>query len=491
MRRLEKSGALVWVLLIGLCGLAACSDSAGSGEAGSVEVTGPVPNGERPNAFGAPVLDVNQFGYLEEEFFFEGNAIAYAPVRGADLGVDGRWSVEPSRSAPFKTRMLVLRPTSEAQFSGTVWVSWLNVTAGFEIVDVQSGYLRDGDALVYVSAQKVGLDGFPSAEANGLRAWDPVRYGSLHHPGDDFSYDIFTKAARLVGPRRGDLAVDPMGGLDVARVFASGISQSAFRLVSYVNGVQPLEKAFDAVLLVVSFGWSTRFETPPSDDADVDTSILGSTRIRDDLEIPVLLLTTETEAKSLHPVRQPDSDRFRTWEVAGAAHASAVGGIPQDTVQVFLRDGLQLPSGGGGGIQVPGNPNKVRWLPVMYSAREHLASWAQSGEDPPSFPLIDFAGDPPAIQRDEYGNARGGIRMPELEVPVATYGAGAVGGNLFGSTTPFPPDRLRDLYQSRAAYLGAYGEAVDRGVAASYFLERDADDIKAVAADDAAALFDE
>jgi hypothetical protein len=281
-----------------------------------------------------------------------------------------------------------------------------------------------------------------------------------------------------------------MGGLAVERVIASGISQSDFRLVSYVNGVQPLTDAFDAVLLAVTFGWVARFETPS--DGDVDTSILGSTRIRDDLGIPVLLLTTETEADSLYPVRQPDSDTFRTWEVAGAAHASAVGGIPADLVQVFLRDGLLLPPGG---FELPGGGqlNKVRWLPVMYAARKHLDGWAASGELPPSFPLIDFAGDPPSIQRDRYGNALGGIRMPELEVPVATY-SGLIPGvprtaALFGSTTPFPPELLRELYPSREAYLAAYGEAVDRAVAAGYFLARDANDVKNLAATDASGLF--
>jgi hypothetical protein len=241
MRRYGRSAALAAAVILGLSALAGCGDrGSGAGQGSLAEVTGPIANGTRPNAFGAPVLDVEQSGYVVEEFFFAGEASAYAPEAGTELGADGFFRVAPTRTAPFKTRMLVLRPRDAARFSGTVWLSWMNVTAGFEVVDLQPGYLLDGDALVYVSAQKVGLDGVPGAEANGLRLWDPVRYGSLTHPGDDFSYDVFTHAARLVGPRRGDLATDPMGGLAVERVIASGISQSDFRLVSYVNGVQPL-----------------------------------------------------------------------------------------------------------------------------------------------------------------------------------------------------------------------------------------------------------
>jgi hypothetical protein len=47
-------------------------------------------------------------------------------------------------------------------------------------------------------------------------------------------------------------------------------------------------------------------------------------RLRDDLDVPVLVLQTETDVLGhldYLPARQPDSDLFRTWEVAGTAHA--------------------------------------------------------------------------------------------------------------------------------------------------------------------------
>ena len=459
-------------------------------------VTGPITEGTRPNAFGSPIVDLDGCGYVEEEFFFEGEASAYAPAPGTELGVDGRWQLQPSPTAPFKTRMLVLRPKDSTAFSGNVWLSWLNVSSGFEIVDAPPGNLRGGDALVYVSAQKVGLDGFAGAEANGLRGWDPERYGSLHHPGDDFSYDIYTQAVRSVGPGRDQLTVDPMGGLDVERVFATGASQSAMRLTSYLDGVQPIEQALDGALLLVSFGRAARLETPPGDEGSLQASFLHEVRIRDDLGIPVLHVSTETEAEGLYPVRQPDTDTFRTWEIAGAAHASATGGIPSEVVQVFVRDALQLPqwgeeSSGDSGPQ----PNSLRWLPVSYAARHHLVAWATGGKQPASLPLIEFEDDPPLFCRDEHGNALGGIRMPELEVPFATYRGTVVGagemGSMFGSMESFPPEQLRALYPSRDAYLAAYGNAVDRAVEAGYILGIDADDVTAHATTQADALFSE
>ena len=80
-----------------------------------------------------------------------------------------------------------------------------------------------------------------AASGRGLQALDPERYGDLHHPGDGFSYDIYTQVGRGAAVARRRL--DPLDGLDVERVLAAGESQSAFALTTYVNGVQPLTGA--------------------------------------------------------------------------------------------------------------------------------------------------------------------------------------------------------------------------------------------------------
>jgi hypothetical protein len=55
---------------------------------------------------------------------------------------------------------------------------------------------------------------------------------------------------------------------------------------------------------------------------------------------------------------------------------------------------------------------------------------------------VEFAGDPPAIARDEHGNALGGIRLPHLAVPTATHRGASPAGvpDLSGSSTPFSAD---------------------------------------------------
>ncbi|MCK9928603.1 hypothetical protein MXD62_15720 [Frankia sp. Mgl5] len=516
MRR-RRPGRLAPLLLslaavTALTSVAACADDVGgdtptqtatptvnAARRTGTTVTGPTTNGDRPNPFSLPVFDLASYGYTAQEFILDGNATSYAPAPGTQLGTDGRWTLRPAATAPFRTRILVIRPSEPRKFSGTVWLSWLNVTAGFEIGSFTHESVRDGDATVYVSAQKVGLDGVPGAEGNGLRNWDPHRYGSLTHPGDNFSYDIFTKAALLVGRERGELPIDPMAGFDVKHVFGTGASQSGFRLTSYLNGVQPLSKALDGALLITSFGRAADFQIAAEVDDAAASLTRPPTRIRDDLGIPSILVSTETEAESIHPARQPDSATFRFWEIAGAAHAGGGSDTIGDVVKLFTRDGLTLPAAAlgstSGAVGATAAPNSLNWQPVVSAASTDLVRWASGGAPPPALPRIAFAGNPPRIERDTYGNALGGIRMPELEVPVATY-SGTVPGaslmdSLFGTMSPFPTTRLRTLYPDRQAYLAAYDHAVDEAVTAGYIPARDTPALKATAAANAAELFPE
>ena len=60
-------------------------------------------------------------------------------------------------------------------------------------------HLRDGHAWVNVSAQLVGIEGVEDAPLPlALKIANPERYGSLLHPGDSFSYDMFTQVSAAI-----------------------------------------------------------------------------------------------------------------------------------------------------------------------------------------------------------------------------------------------------------------------------------------------------
>src|SRR5262249_31130147 len=196
--------------------------------------------------------------------------------------VDGRWTAEPMSEQAFRSRLHVVRPDDPATFNGTVIVVWNNVSAGqdkFLFGPAASRLLDDGFALVGVTAQQVGVDGLGAAAGSerteyfgtavewppGLRDVDPERYGDLVHPGDGYYYDIFSQAAALLRVTRpGDF--EPLAGLAVRRLVAMGGSQSANRLATYYNAVQPLASPFDAFLLLVYAGCPSALDptTAPS-----------------------------------------------------------------------------------------------------------------------------------------------------------------------------------------------------------------------------------
>lgn len=452
-------------------------------------ISGPITGGSKGWAFGGPVVDLAALGYQQEEFFVEGEAARYGPVPGTELGWDGRWQVEPVETSPYKTRMVVVRPVDPAAFNGTVIVLWNNVSAGYENFGGGDSpeLFEGGYAYVAVSAQRVGVHGRPD-DPQGLRAWDPERYGSLSIPGDDYSFDIFTQAANLVAPDRPRAGLDPMGGLGVRRLFAQGASQSAARLATYLNAVQPITGRFDALFLVMYFGGGTSLEVGDAVltvlDAALDASQPripeGLHLLRDDLGIPVMVLNTECEATACYGVRQPDTDRLRYWEVAGASHVSLQA--MESSVPRMERDfGFSIQLG-----ETMQSINQVSVAPVVDAALRHLQAWVCAGTPPPVQPRIEFGGDPPQIVRDDNGIACGGIRLPQVEVPLAHNSAiqrtPDIFARLVGSHEAFPVDKVRQLYGSRDGYLTRYEEATHAAEAASVVLPRDVEPLLAEAA---------
>ena len=164
-----------------------------------------------------------------------------------ELGSDGVAKVVDT--ADYRTRILVYRPADAARFNGTVLVEWLNVSGGVDGCPdwtfLHREAMREGYAWVGVSAQSVGVHGGPAimetAGPMNLIEVDPERYGSLSHPGDTFSFDMYAQAGAVARGAEGTVLAD----LAVERVVAIGESQSAFRLTTYVNVVDPVTPVYD------------------------------------------------------------------------------------------------------------------------------------------------------------------------------------------------------------------------------------------------------
>ncbi len=412
-------------------------------------------------------------GYEQQEFVASGTATSYTAE--GELGGDGRWTFTPADSAPYRTRVLVRRPARTADFSGTVVVEWLNVSGGVDAnpdwTSLHEAMIRRGDAWVGVSVQEIGVMGGPVAVAVpgpaasvtglGLRVIDPERYDTLDHPGDGYSFDIYTQVTRAA--RDGAL----LDGTEPDRVLAAGESQSAYALVTYYNGVQPLTEAFDG-FFVHSRGASALPLVGRGESADLAGSIgSDSVIMRTDQAAPVMELQSESDvAGVLSSVdsRQPDSKTFRLWEVAGTAHADRhLMGPLADTLDC--------------GTPINDGPLHV----VAKAAYRGLVRWVEDGIAPPRQPRLVLAdGDTVAVAVDEDGIAVGGVRTPPTDVPAEVL-SGAPGPNpsticlLLGSTRPFSAQQLAARYPDASAYMREYRRALAAAIESGVVLAPDRD----------------
>ena len=431
-------------------------------------ITGPSTGVSSGLPFGRSVVDLAPHGYVEEEYFVDGEATAYVLAPGATLREDGRWDIVPGERAEYRSRLLVRRPADPARCNGTVYVEWQNVSGGLDIdaawMHNHEELLRSGYVWVGVSAQRAGVLGPPLIPGLScpLTEWDAERYGTCSIPDDAFSYDVFTQAARAVGPDRDRSGGDPLGGLVVEHVLAAGQSQSAGRLATYVNAVQPLEGFFDGFFIAARGAWV----------APLGAGMITRepSRIRDDVDTKVFRVNTEGEAFGSYPVRQPDTDAYRYWEIAGSAHQGAYVTVGVDGL--LARD-LGVPGRAGA---LPDND-----LPshrAMNAGLWHLDRWVRGEGPPPEQPLIEISGSPIDVVRDGFGNAQGGVRLPELAVPTKQYGPfglPTISHRLRGFALPFDDATLRARYPSHDDYVAKFTAATDAAVDAGVLLDHDAD----------------
>ena len=479
-------------------------------------ITNP-PAGNNGFPFLASSLVLSSFGYKEQEFLISGRAQAF--TNAGTLGNNGVWNVSPGATAPYVTRILVRRPIDPSRFNGTVVVEWLNVTGGIDTAPDWSfehtELLREGYAWVGVTAQYVG--------ASFLPAFDRTRYASISHPGDSWSYDIFSQAGMAI--LRGN--PQPLGNLTpyARRLLAQGESQSAFRMLTYYNAIHPVANIYQGFMIhSTGFGaalsqsyagggilGSPIIPAPAGVPSTPDIAVPPTAFLRSDIRQPVLFFNTETDITvfgagfSVH--NQPDSPTFRMWEVAGTSHADAY--LLQQAGADAARSGLPVTPLNCGNPPINNGPETFSVRAAIHA----LAQWTQLGPAPlsaPRFTVQTITSPQPTalVARDPAtGNAIGGIRLPQVAVPIATLSgirpALAIQANptcvLFGATDPWDGNidawdgqpgldpspsiepSLGALYGTKLNYLFQYQQATLQSIFKGYLLQADMNQVNNLA----------
>ncbi|MGW0037707.1 alpha/beta hydrolase domain-containing protein [Gordonia sp. NPDC003376] len=427
----------------------------------------------------AKTPDLRDSDYSETEYAASGTARHFL--------ADAHGGVVEAGAAPYITRILVRRPERAAAFNGFVVVEWFNVSSGVDAAPEYSyladELIRSGYAWVGVSAQYTGIEGGAGSvglgEAlggpQGLAAKEPERYGTLHHPGDAFCWDIFGQIGAALADN--DAPGHPLAGLAVRHLIAVGESQSAMALTTYTNHFVDHHQVFDGVL-IHSRSMGTLPLGPVGGPADITDAYHGEpVSISLDITVPVFVVQTETDVLTNFQyvrARQPDSDRLRVWEIAGTAHA--------DLHQIGEYESML-------GCPSPVNRGQQRF--VLRAALRHLRDWVVGTAEPPVAPplLVTDAHGHPQFEVDAVGNVLDGVRTPCVDVPTQVL-SGVVDADvpricvLFGKTSPLPPSILADLYADEQEYLASYATAADAAITAGFILPEDRDALLADARTD-------
>ena len=442
-------------------------------------VTGPLPVSEASYPLMAAnrmqeVVDLAAAGYVEEEYILTGTANLYA--RAADGSIDIK-----TADAPYGTRILVRRPAAAADFSGNVIVELLIEARAYDWAFVWAMshdlIMERGDVFVGVTHMPQNID--------ALKTFDPQRYAALSFANpapaetcgpenstslseEGLHWDIYSQLGALL---KSGSPTTPLHGLDVEYVYMAGHhGHAATYANSFHNSVMLADgkPVYDGYLLPSSDVpmHLTRCDTPlPAGDSRLIISKVN---------VPVIRIVPQGEVLGVLATRRDDSDadddRFRLYEVPGAPRMDRIYFQHIPVVDDQIKAGQPVTVG-----KWPYNYTCTPDIDLLdYQAKRYvingalanLDSWVRTGTSPPRAERIAVknAGTPQvAFDTDDYGNAKGGVRLTYVDVPVATYsGNSPAPCGSIAMKTPFDWSRLQTLYGTPAVYAAKVEASVQK-----------------------------
>jgi hypothetical protein len=419
--------------------------------------------------------------------------------------------------APYTTRILVRRPAKASRFSGNVVVEMLNPSNRFDLnigwAMAHRQMVRNGDAWVGITDKPI--------DVVALKKFDPARYGSLSFANplalddpanclkpvssvdsttasrateDGLAFDIYSQVGALVRShdRANPLAYrssphdrhDWRGGHDAAvkHLYGFGYSQTGGYLYDYINAIHPLDVArngghpiYDGYIVAVAaagFVGSVPINQceniPHPGQPPLQFSNVG---------VPIIHVMSQSDYLFGIPVRRHDSDapadRYRHYEMAGAAHATPDELNFSATSTDIVKAGVAVPP-----MSCNEGPRSRFPSHIFFDAMlRNLDQWVRYGIRPPHADWIDTTKTtPPMGVVDEFGNVEGGLRSPYLDVPTSTWFGSSTGESfcgIAGHEVPFDAATLQGLYATHGAYVRAVVKDTARLVAGRYITADD------------------
>jgi hypothetical protein len=427
------------------------------------KITGPIPvtaqsgepfrgMNEQPVAGpGLPLPVLQPYGYIEQEYFVSGT-------------VDGK---------PYSTALLVRKPKDPAKFSGVVAVETLHAQGAIPFWGMRDVLMPAGHGWAMVVSQRSALEMFNKKsnaaryaalqipEATGAPA-NPMALG----PQDAVSQEILSQVGALL---KSNASNGPFAGMTVKYLIMGGSSQTGMTTLRYIQESHTKARLADGKPVYDGYYPTEAFATGPisgGDAAIVHVVGEGDFGLFRGFNRGA---TFTTRADSDAP-----NDRFREYEFPAASHVPTRG--IADPKEIF---------GTLANVVHPGEHLSQFPSPPFYrQALVNLIDWITKGVAPPHAPPLEMANG--EIVRDEFGNARGGVRHPYVNLPTVRYTASAptasgdnMARRMIGLQEPIPADKLRSMYKSRGSYLKRFNREIDRMVAQRWLSAGDGKQLKA------------
>ncbi len=442
--------------------------------------------------------------YVEEEFFISGTATLYNYAHNPPTGPTDIESI--ADDIPYKTRIIVRRPEKANKFNGTVIVEWWNSTAGFDtapVWDPSAEYIAES-GIIYVGVTNSTTSlGFLVDGCRLLGFLPPscgTRYATLGLPENGLAYDMMSQIANLL---KSDDPSNPIPeSYEVSQLLHAGESQQAGSIVTYASGFH-LDGVNDGYFAQsginarpINFGPRCGDPGSPPFPSCTPRLVYPDSLVSTDLAVPVYQVVTQTDFEGLGFSvfgRQPDSPTFRYYEVAGGGHNTVhinVEVIPAGIFgpnPVFLDDLCQFQMN-----TTADGPVFVSY--VLNALWERMQEQVEGSSQPPAGVLMNDVGG--VLVRDAQNNVTGGVRLPSMAAPTATYvsqnvadpalppilaGFANLACRLSGAVMPFDDATLVSLYKNHGKYVSQVSKSVKALKSQGLLLQSDASNIKKAA----------
>ena len=466
------------------------------------KVEGPIPVTAESHIFNGAQwqvkpIDLSTYGFQEDEYLISGKANVY------NWSPNGNYKTTVEGEGSYVTRMTIRRPTDMSKFSGRVVVEIINPSALYDWTAMWSAlwerFVANGDVYVGITSKPAV---FP-----GMIKMDPKRYGRLkfqnpvppekqicgHMPGEkDYSpdiskteenglaWDIFTQVGAMFRGKENPL------GVAAKTVYLTGESQSGNYIVTYYKYFAPQARidqdggsqpVFDGYLLEAATtpeGSPINQCAEPLPADDPQQAIPGRSA-------PLMMINSQWDffparKHDRKPDSDSDTDRSRTWELAGANHGWRWQYLYGDADHADLDKGGLLEGSDWSAWKCSADRIEVPLYMAEKAMYQHLIDWTEHDITPPKSDRIALKAGTYDVDYDADGTAKGGLRMPMVSVPVNSFGEGrATLSDGCPELKPFGSDKLKALYGTPEDYVKKFSVATWGLVQKGYLLSEDAE----------------